>query len=355
MVVGRMEIECHEWFRLPILGRLLMMRRMVDSRTDTTTIVGIDEAGYGPILGPLVVSAVGFEVPSDIADVSLWETLRRSVCNKASTRDGRLPILDSKKLYSRKDGLGRLERTALSLASAIGGVEAVERDNGLIRLLCPTADDLLEYPWYSASERRLPIDADAGGVRIAAAQFRRGLEDAGVKMRMARTELLPEGHFNQQVEQTGNKAAVSFAMVLRLIHDAARRSRTRHVRFLVDRQGGRDRYGGLLMRSFEDRQLKILDETEDASAYVLTSGTSTWRVEFRKSGDSQHLPIAAASIVSKYVRELLMGRFNAWWSTHVDDLRPTAGYYTDGLRFLRDIGPSARKLGIRKSRLVRSR
>lgn len=285
----------------------------------------------------------------------MWESLRGSVCDKGAGRDGRLPIMDSKKLYSRKDGLGRLERTALALAGAVGGERTIDQADALLRALWPGADQLTEYPWYAASDGSLPVDADAGGVRIATAQFRRGLADAGVQMTLARSEILPEGHFNQQVERTRNKAAVSFGMVLRLMQIAASAAKTPDIRFLVDRQGGRDHYGPLLMRSFEGRRLKIHDESDDSSIYSLESGDSTWRVEFRKSGDSRHLPIAAASIISKYVRELLMGRFNAWWANQVEDLRPTAGYYTDGMRFLKDIGPSVRKLGIQKARLVRSR
>jgi ribonuclease HII len=32
-------------------------------------IVGIDEAGYGPNLGPLVMTAVACRVPADLADL----------------------------------------------------------------------------------------------------------------------------------------------------------------------------------------------------------------------------------------------------------------------------------------------
>jgi hypothetical protein len=65
--------------------------------------------------------------------------------------------------------------------------------------------------------------------------------------------------------------------------------------------------------------------------------------------------VAIASMLSKYLREALMNRFNAWWKTHLPALEPTAGYYNDGLRFLHDIAAKRRELGIADAVLVRSR
>src|SRR5262245_56431937 len=90
-------------------------------------IVGIDEAGYGPVLGPLIVSATAFEVPRELADGSLWRLLRDSVTTSAKPRDRRVPIIDSKKLYHRPEGLGALERSALA---AIGAWRLGSAGNG---------------------------------------------------------------------------------------------------------------------------------------------------------------------------------------------------------------------------------
>ena len=56
--------------------------------------------------------------------------------------------------------------------------------------------------------------------------------------------------------------------------------------------------------------------------------------------EERHLPVALASMFAKYVRELLMGAFNHYWQQVVPGLRPTAGYYTDAMRFLADIDPA---------------
>ena len=76
---------------------------------------------------------------------------------------------------------------------------------------------------------------------------------------------------------------------------------------------------------------------------------------FAEKGDGLCLCTAMASMAAKYVRERLMGRFNAWWRRHAPDAAPTAGYWTDGKRFLDDIAAARRELGVADDLLVRRR
>jgi hypothetical protein len=60
-------------------------------------------------------------------------------------------------------------------------------------------------------------------------------------------------------------------------------------------------------------------------------------------------------MTAKYLRELAMRPFNAFWQQHVPGLRPTAGYPTDAKRFQGDIRTAQRKLGIEDRDLWRER
>ena len=75
-------------------------------------VVGIDEAGYGPNLGPLVQAAVALYLPDD--DLAGWETLKPVVRRCGEKADGRLLIDDSKKVYT-SGGLEALERGVWSI------------------------------------------------------------------------------------------------------------------------------------------------------------------------------------------------------------------------------------------------
>ena len=82
--------------------------------------VGLDEAGYGPNLGPLVLAATACHVPAD-APPCLWKVLRKAVRKSHHVNNGRLTIDDSKKVNEGKTGLARLEAGVL-------GVMALRRE-----------------------------------------------------------------------------------------------------------------------------------------------------------------------------------------------------------------------------------
>ena len=60
-------------------------------------LIGIDEAGYGPNLGPLVVATTACRVPAE-APACLWQALAPAVRRRDHDDDGRLLIDDSKKV-----------------------------------------------------------------------------------------------------------------------------------------------------------------------------------------------------------------------------------------------------------------
>ncbi len=316
--------------------------------------MGIDEAGYGPLLGPLVVSGAVFEVPDGQVETSLWELLAESVTGRPSRRDLRLPILDSKKLHTRSAGFGALERTALVMLQS--SMPAASSLGDLLRHVAPhTLQDMAEYPWYASYDPTLPCDVEVGAISTQANAVRRNARAKGIRLAGVLCEPLLEGHYNRLVSNTRNKAVVLLGLTLRIIQRVLKRADGAPVRILVDRQGGRSHYARALMDSFEQFDLQILEESEERSAYRLNRAPSSHSIEFCTKGEDHHLPIALGSIYSKYLRELFMKGFNQYWHSRVADLRPTAGYYTDAVRFLGDIDEAVQREGIARGQLVRSR
>ena len=117
-------------------------------------VAGIDEAGYGPILGPLVVSGTAVRVPDGEAGNDLWKALGTSVTRDAPRERPLLRVADSKVVHTG-DGVGALDRTVLPFVSLTG--EAPRTIRQLLALLRGAPpEDLDHYPWYHAKDRILP-------------------------------------------------------------------------------------------------------------------------------------------------------------------------------------------------------
>ncbi len=323
-------------------------------------VVGIDEAGYGPLLGPLVVGASIWEVDAERVGCDFWEALADSVIRHKSRSDFRLRVDDSKKVHDRKAGLAPLERTILAFAGACG-TPCDSLGSFLNALVGDASLPSASQPWYTCLDRKLPTDPVKGAFESMAKRLAAAMKTAGVHCRGLGIQLVTEDAFNRRVQQTHNKAAVIVEHVLRLMTRAVKFAGDRDLHFLIDRLGGRSNYRGILQTVFPDRFLSIVEVSDERSRYRLSRfddgavHPGDWTIEFAVEADSRHLPVALAGMLCKYCRELLMHEFNAYWRKLDPTLRPTAGYYADAKRFLSDIDALVSRSGLSHGEFVRAR
>ncbi len=318
-------------------------------------IAGIDEAGYGPVLGPLVVSCCAFATPDADTLPCLWERLSRMASKSRDKRGQKLHVNDSKAVYSPSQGLKELERSVLCLIEQ-AHVKSANLTEA-IRLVDPVViTDLAAYDWYAEElDERFPLQVDPAAVQISSNAWRIESENSATGCVHYAAHVMLERQFNAMVEKTRNKASASFSLVARHMDQLLKTYSDQDLWIVCDRQGGREHYGSTLRMMFEDWSLQIESESPERAEYRLSQGSRSARIVFAEKAESIALPVAAASMLAKYLREALMHRFNRYWQQHQSDLKPTAGYYTDGWRFINEIEPLRGKMGLKDADLIRSR
>lgn len=366
-------------------------------------LIGMDEAGYGPNLGPLVVTVVAWEVPGDPRRTDLWNKFAEVVSPEPCADNAWLQIGDSKAVYTPARGLGPLEIGVLAALGLwrrqIGEVsepqnhratedrttdaeapatlarlspavlaqgENRERADTALALLPESLTELRRWlaphdhisherpePWHRDFDLPVPHTACCReSLARSIGLWQQRCEKHDVRLRAIHSDVVTPQRFNSETRKNGNKAAALSHISMGALAHVWRETggETERALVIADKHGGRNRYHDFLPAVFGDRFIQCREEGLDCSRYQIDKA----EVRFETKSE-RHLPVALASMVSKYVRELSMVLFNRFWSTHQPGLKPTAGYPVDSSRFRRDISETQRKLGVEDDVLWRER
>lgn len=298
---------------------------------------GIDEAGYGPMLGPLCVGFSAFRLaawrPEDGAP-DLWRLLGAAVCREGRDRSGRIPVADSKRLKlpnqsKTRHPLTHLERSVL----AFGGIMRGDRPSRLGEP-CGPPDDLpgrgpdphapggldsdaglfdalgarLEpHPWYAGDPTPLPLAGTAAQLAIARNRLALACEGAGVEPLALACIVVGEGEFNETVRTGGSKAHLTGRCFARCLRRAVERwgGSGDEVRLVCDRQGGRTSYGPMVEAAVRGLgcEVETLEESDRCSRYaVRTPQPATLASSGRRaSARRADLPVGASEPAARIV------------------------------------------------------
>lgn len=314
---------------------------------------GIDEAGYGPNLGPLVMTAVVAEGPDERAP-DLWMDLAASVA-RAGGDPSRLWVDDSKAILKARRGRDRLEAACLAALMALGSERPRSFGALLAALDAGTLADVELAHWLDADDPPWPNPASVTVLENCCGAPG-WLVGAPWRIVAIRSVVVGPARFNAGLETSGSKAKVHFAAFSRLLTALWELgSDGVAMRVRGDKHGGRHFYLDGLLDVFPDVWIDRGCEGPELSEYVVRSHPRRLELSLQPRADAEDGLVALASIVSKTVREAWMDAFNAHWTARLPDLRPTAGYPTDAARFREAIEPECRARGLHPNLWWRAR
>ncbi len=310
--------------------------------------IGIDEAGLGPNLGPFVVSAVVWEIPDDAGDADLWSVFPELLTNDPRDALNRLAVADSKALFQPQRGMLDLERSVLSL---LGGWGPAVSDLNVLHARLGGACLTESYePWVAAETHALPREAVIDEIAAFSARFAAAAPSVGWRLHAAISAVVSPREFNRRLVATGNKAEVTSGLHAEVMRTAYAHTVDGPVVVFSDKHGGRNRYGSVLADVFPGEWVDVLAEGAECSRYRVGRAT----VSFEPRAE-HHAVVALASMISKYLRELHMAAFNAYWRRTLLDIKPTQGYPLDAKRFYAHIEPLLSAAGLTKNDVWRNK
>ncbi|QDT58807.1 Hypothetical protein SV7mr_13080 [Stieleria bergensis] len=359
-------------------------------------LIATDEAGYGPKLGPLVVTATMWNIDRETGHDDLgrqFSALSSPVsCQGPNGKPTKIKIDDSKAVF--KPTSARPASQSIAQANSDNPTQDAAIPQGLFKLLAvtqtagdwinqqsnPPVDDslnpfsmncspadldaLASTPWLSTLNNEATIPCVSPLARETLLQ---AWGTGDVKLLAVKSRVITAQSFNELCDSGMNKADLLASSTLALVRQMLEDSHSQStlavsdcISVYCDRFGGRRYYAGPLQMAFDGQLVQVIDETSGESHYRVPFQKTPFEIRFTVKGD-RFTPVAFSSMIAKCMRELAMESMNEYFATEYSKLhpgkplKPTAGYPVDADRFLKAIQPVIERDNLSAFELIRQR
>jgi len=276
--------------------------------------IGADENGLGPRLGPMLVTAVLAEV-----DEKGHKTVEKKARGSMKARIG-----DSKDLMKHGDiALGEAwsrvlcERDGHDASSPDALVRAISFDTAdALTARCP--EHVQHQCWGHTTE---PFVAEAALLRDVRKDLAK-LDASGVRLIAAKSAIVCTKHLNTEIDRGKSRFHVDLHQMERLIMGFRERAGG-DVLAVCGKVGGLMKYEPAF-GPLSGRLVSILAEKREKSAYFFPG---VGELRFVMDADAHDRLVSIASLVGKYLRELLMARIVHHYRQADETLPDASGYH----------------------------
>lgn len=276
--------------------------------------IGADENGLGPRLGPMITTAVSARVTP--------EGHRRVERGVRGSMQGR--IGDSKALMAHGDiAIG--EVWARALFAKMHGREAQEEQELLLGLCLDPWETLTELCSGEAKTQcwagRTAFQSTAALRRDVSRDLAR-LEEQGVAFVRARTVVVCSHRLNLAAQAGKSRFDLDLHAMERLILSEVETEEAEALA-ICGKVGGLMKYE----RAFgplAGRLMSVLGESRSESAYRVPG---VGELRFKMDADGGDILVSIASLIGKYVREVLMARVATFYRDLDPSLENVSGYH----------------------------
>jgi ribonuclease HII len=238
-------------------------------------ICGIDENGFGPVLGPLVITGILTD-----KDIKISEYIK-----------------DSKIFYRNKKDFKKLEEIAIVLYYMIEKklpLSPYEIYKKFVLSECAFSENICE--------KNIPVDFKIDQPDKILFKYNDFLEES-YKLKEIRVKVICPYFFNEFISMKNSKFILNLLTFCKIIKELAE---YKEIKFFCGKIGGLIYYKKYLNYFFSDYEVKTIEENENFSSYKISNGIQNFEVIFYKDVENISLLSSLSSILGKYIREIVM-------------------------------------------------